>query len=247
MCNRGMRPIQTLMKPNAITVLIADDHNIVRQGLKSLIETDGDIKIVGEARNGEEAVRAVAKLKPNILLLDIAMPVMHGLEAARKIRAHSPDTQFVILSSYSEPGEVDAALDAGVLGYVMKETASSELLKAIREAHRGRAFFSAPVSGRILQRNRDAALRGRAPGDRAPRLTERETQVISLIAKGRANKQIADVLGISIKTVEKHRQALMDKIHIHEAAGLTRYAIESNLVPKKDEPADKPSLAANPA
>jgi len=222
------------MKSNVITVLIVDDHNIVRAGLKSLLEAEGDISVVGEARDGHEAVRLAAKHKPNVMLLDIAMPAMHGLEAARQVSMKSPDTKVVILSSYSEPHEVDAALDAGVSGYVMKETASSELVKAIREARRGNAFFSAAISQRLLRRNQNAYARGKSTTNVAPHLTQRETEVLSLIAKGRANKQISDDLGISIKTVEKHRQSLMDKLNIHQIAGLTRYAVESSLVSKED-------------
>jgi DNA-binding NarL/FixJ family response regulator len=222
------------MKSDSISVLIVDDHSIVRAGLKSLLEAEADIKVVGEARDGNEAVRLAAKHKPHVMLLDIAMPAMHGLEAARQVGIKSPDTRVVILSSYSDAHEVDAALDAGVSGYVMKETASSELVKAIREARRGNAFFSAAISQRLLRRNQNAYARGKSSTNVAPQLTQRETEVLSLIAKGRANKQISDDLGISIKTVEKHRQSLMDKLNIHQIAGLTRYAVESCLVSKED-------------
>jgi DNA-binding NarL/FixJ family response regulator len=215
---------------NSISVLIVDDHSIVRQGLKSLLEAEGDITVAGEARDGQEALRMAAKLKPNVMLLDLAMPVMHGLDAARQVTLKSPDTKVVVLSSYSEAQEVDAALEAGVAGYVMKETASTELLKAVREAHRGNAFFSPAISNRMLQRNRTAYVKGKSETGAVPRLTHRETEVLSLIATGKANKQIADALGISIKTVEKHRQSLMDKLQIHETAGLTRYALRRGVV-----------------
>lgn len=224
--------VSETMKNDAITVLVVDDHSIVRQGLKSLLEAEGDIAVVGEARNGEEALRLAAKLKPAVMLLDIAMPVMHGLEAARRVTLKSPDTKVVVLSSYSDPHEVDAALEAGVSGYVMKETASNELTKAIREARRGNAFFSTPIAQRLLQRNRSSFVRGKTRGTLAPHLTERETEVLAMIAHGKANKQMADALGISIKTVEKHRQSLMDKLNIHEAAGLTRYAVDHGIVAK---------------
>jgi DNA-binding NarL/FixJ family response regulator len=220
------------MKTDTISVLVVDDHNLVRQGLKSLLEAEGDIAVVGEARDGEEALRLAAKLKPNVMLLDIAMPVMHGLEVARRVATKSPDTKVVILSSYSDAQEVDAALDAGVSGYVMKETASSDLTKAIRDARRGNAFFSAPISRRLLERNRTSFMRGQTRTTLAPHLTERETEVLTFIAQGRANKQMADELGISIKTVEKHRQSLMNKLNIHEAASLTRYAVDNGLIPE---------------
>jgi len=222
------------MKTDATTVLIVDDHSIVRQGLNALLEAQGDIKVVGEARDGQEALRLAAKLKPHVMLLDIAMPVLHGLEAARQLPLKSPDTRVVILSSYSDPHEVDAALEAGVSGYVMKETAATDLVKAVREARRGNAFFSTPISQRLLQINRTSFMRGKTQASLAPRLTDRETEVLKMIAQGKANKQIADALGISIKTVEKHRQSLMDKLNIHEAAGLTRYAVTSGLVAKSE-------------
>lgn len=223
------------MKTSKIRVLIVDDHSIVRQGLKSLLESEGDVTVVGEAHNGEQALEQAARLQPNVVLLDIAMPVMHGIEAARKVPLKAPDAKVVILSSYSDAQEVDRALEAGVCGYVMKETAAGELLKAVREAHKGNAYFSAPISQRMLQQNRSAYIHGHKEKGGAPRLTTRETEVLALITEGRANKQIADALGISIKTVEKHRQSLMNKLNIHEAAGLTRYALASGI--KIAEPA----------
>jgi len=207
-----------------ISVLIVDDHTVVRNGLKSLLESDGDIRVVGEAKDGMEAVRKAKTLKPNVVLLDVAMPVMHGIETARRLSRTVPDSKVLILSSYSEPQEIDRALEAGASGYLMKETASSEVLRAVRDAHRGKAYFSSAISQRMLQQNRMAFSRGKQPRTHAPKLT------LELIGKGKANKQIADELGISIKTVEKHRASVMEKLNIHEAAGLTRYAVASGLI-----------------
>jgi len=226
-----------MRKSFKISVLIVDDHTIVRHGLKSLLESASDIEVTGEAKNGEEAVRVAQKLKPNVALLDIAMPVMHGIETARQLAVKVPDTKVLILSSYSEPQEIDRALEAGAAGYLMKETASSEVIQAVRAAHSGKSFFSSPISQRMLQQNRIALSRGRQPRVQAPKLTERELQTLELIGQGKANKQIAAVLGISIKTVEKHRASVMEKLNIHEAAGLTRYAIASGLLE-----ANRPSL-----
>jgi DNA-binding NarL/FixJ family response regulator len=226
-----------MSKTFKISVLVVDDHNIVRQGLKSLLESGGDIEVVGEAKNGEEAVRKAKTLQPNVVVLDIAMPVMHGIETTRQLAVKAPESKVVILSSYSDAQEIDRALEAGAIGYLMKETASSEVVLAVREAHRGRSYFSAQISQRMLRQNRAALTSGKQL--QAPRLTTRERQTLELIAKGRANKQIADELSISIKTVEKHRASVMEKLNIHEAAGLTRYALSLGLVPT-----ERPALAA---
>jgi DNA-binding NarL/FixJ family response regulator len=219
------------MKAKKLTVIIGDDHQIVRQGLKSLLESEGDVEVVGEAKDGEEVLRQVARLQPNVVLLDLAMPVMNGVDTARELAVRSPRTKIIILSSYSDPEEVDRALEAGALSYVMKETASAEVLKAVRDASRGVAYLSAPISQRIHQRHRIAYERGRQANRVAARLTSRELEVLKLLCGGTPNKLIAGELGISIKTVEKHRQSVMDKVNIHEAAGLTRYAAAAGLIP----------------
>ena len=226
-------------KPSKISVLLVEDHSIVRQGLKSVLEAGGDIEVVGEATDGKEALRKAKAIQPTVVIMDIAMPGMNGLEAARRLAEILPETKVLILSSYSEPQEVERALEAGAMGYVMKETASSEVVKAVRETHKGNAYFSAAISQRMLQQNRSAFGRATLRPVHAPRLTDRETQVLQLIGQGRANKQIAEELSISIKTVEKHRQSLMNKLNVHEAAGLTRYAISEGLVPST-----RPALAA---
>lgn len=227
-------------KPSRISVLLAEDHSIVRQGLKSVLEAGGDIKVVGEAGDGNEALRKAKALQPNIVIMDIAMPGMNGLEAARKLAEILPEIKVLILSSYSEPQEVARALEAGAMGYVMKETASSEVVRAVRETHKGNGYFSAPISQRMRQHTRSSFVQGSRRPLHAPRLTCRETEVLRLISGGKANKQIAKELSIGIKTVEKHRQSLMNKLNIHEPAGLTRYAVSEGLVAST-----RPALAAN--
>jgi DNA-binding NarL/FixJ family response regulator len=228
------------MKSTKITVLIGDDHPILRQGLTSLLEAGGDVEVVGEAANGEEVLRKAAKLQPNVVLLDLAMPVLNGVETARRLATRTPAAKIIILSSYSEAEEVDRALEAGALSYVMKETASGEVLKAVREAHRGRAYLSAPISQRLQQNNRSAYMRGANVKSTGQHLTPRELDVLKLVCAGKPNKLIADDLQISIKTVEKHRQSLMDKLNIHETAGLTRYAAAHGLIEQ-----DRPSVATH--
>ena len=219
-----------------ITVLIADDHMIVREGLKHLLGA-ADIEVVGEAQTGEAAVHAARKLRPHVALLDIAMPIINGIEAARQIHKHVPSVGILMLSTYHEDQEVRLAIEAGAQGYLMKESASAELLTAVRAIKAGQSFFSPTISGRMARQTRGAFL---SKGDHAMgtvELTERERQVLQLIAEGNGNKQTGEKLGISIKTVEKHRQSVMNKLHIHEAASLTRYAIAQRVVP-----CDRPSL-----
>lgn len=214
-----------------ITVLIVDDHTIVRQGLKQLMQTASDIEVVGEAENGLAAVQKAKELQPNVVVLDIAMPRKNGIEAARQIGRDAPSSRILILSTYHEDQEVHEAIEAGAAGYMMKESASGDLLNAVREIAKGHSFFSPAISRRLLRQTRSAFQAKAETSPLAPMLTPRETDVLKLIAEGKPNKQIAGDLGISIKTVEKHRQSLMDKLHIHEAASLTRYAIAKGIVP----------------
>jgi DNA-binding NarL/FixJ family response regulator len=213
-----------------IGLLIVDDHPIVREGLKSLCEAASDIEVAGIAQSGEEALRKAKRLRPDVVLLDIAMPAMHGIETARRLAEVVPTSKVLMLSSYSETEEIVRAVEAGAAGYLMKETAANEVLQAVREVHRGNIYFSAEISQRIARQNRETFGRVGRQKVSAPRLTTRESQVLTLIAAGKANKQIADELGISIKTVEKHRGSLMEKLNLHEAASLTRYAITSGAV-----------------
>lgn len=215
---------------NKISVLIADDHMIVRQGLKHLLQTATDIQVVGEAQNGFAAVREARNLMPKVALLDIAMPQLNGLDAARQIHKHAPSVGILMLSTYHQDQEVSEAIAAGALGFMMKESASAELLTAVREISKGHSFFSPAISRRMVRSARGAFLTTGEHSLPTPYLTQRELQVLALIADGNSNKVTAEKLGISIKTVEKHRQSLMNKLNIHEAASLTRYAIAKGVV-----------------
>ena len=213
-----------------ITVLLAEDHAIVRQGLVALLKADGNFKLAGEATNGQEAVKLTLSLRPDVVLMDIAMPVLNGLEATRQILAAHPAARIIILSAHSEDVYVDRMNEVGAAGFLEKQTSADILAKAIHEVAAGRKFFSPAIAKRlqaVQNRPRDREGLVKANGNR---LTSRETEVLQLVAEGSANKQVADTLGISIKTVEKHRQHLMDKLNIHDTAGLTRYAISAGII-----------------
>ncbi|HEV2437915.1 MAG TPA: response regulator transcription factor [Verrucomicrobiae bacterium] len=213
-----------------IRVLLADDHTVVRQGLRVLLEAEPDIAVVGEAETGRQAVQLARKLAPDVVVMDIAMPNLNGLEATRQIAREMPAAKLLVLSSYSDDEYVHQVTEAGATGYLLKQTAATDLIKAVREARNGNAFFSPAISKRLVERYREAFLQGAPVKKRIDLLTSREAEVLQLIAEGRANKQIAAELCISIKTVEKHRQQVMNKLNIHDIAGLTRYAISRGII-----------------
>jgi DNA-binding NarL/FixJ family response regulator len=213
-----------------IRVLLADDHTVVRQGLRALLEAEQDITVVGEADTGRLAVQLTAKLTPDVVVMDIAMPMLNGLEATRQIIKDTPTAKVLVLSSYSDDEYVHQLTESGAAGYLLKQTAAADLIKAVREASKGNAFFSPAISKRLLEQYREAFLRGIPVRKRTDLLTSRESEVLQLIAEGKPNKQIASDLCISIKTVEKHRQQVMNKLNIHDVAGLTRYAISKGII-----------------
>ena len=213
-----------------ITVLLAEDHEIVRKGLRSLLEAEGDIEVIGEARSGREAVRLAKKLLPEVVVMDIGLPVLNGVQATRQILMAVPATRVLILSAYSDDEYIEQVITLGAVGYLLKHTSAFALAKAIREAHKGNTFFGPSISRRFKNKARSSPSAGRALRKANLRLTSRELEVLQLIAEGSANKQCAAELGISIKTVEKHRQHLMSKLDIHDTAGLTRYAIATGII-----------------
>ena len=225
----SMRPSAPGVKP--IAVLLADDHAVVREGLRKLLETESDIQVVGEAANGREAVRSTKELLPAVVVMDIAMPLLNGVEATRQILKAVPATRVVILSAHGDDVYVEQMMEICAAGFLIKQSSALVLAKAIREAVKGNSFFSPTVASRRLERQRNA-IRGNngRMSKKAVVLTSREVEILQLIAEGKANKQTAAELGISIKTVEKHRQHLMTKLDIHDTAGLTRYAIASGII-----------------
>jgi DNA-binding NarL/FixJ family response regulator len=213
-----------------ITVLLAEDHMIVREGLRALLEAEDDIAVVGEAETGRQAVQLAKRLRPAVIVMDIAMPLLNGLEATRQILKAVPAARVLILSAHGDDEYIRQAVMLGAAGYLIKQTSADLLSKAIREVAKGNTFFSPSIAHRVHDlyppppEGRAAVKKGRTV------LSSREVEVLQLIAEGNANKQVAAELGISIKTVEKHRQHLMSKLGLHDTAGLTRYAIAAGII-----------------
>jgi DNA-binding NarL/FixJ family response regulator len=216
------------MKP--ITVVLAEDHMIVREGLRALLEAEGDIEVIGEAETGRQAVQLTKELRPAVVVMDIAMPLLNGLEATRQILEAMPATKILILSAHSDDEYVEQTAALGVVGYLVKQSSAHLLAHAIRDIHAGKTVFSPNITERLNARNLRRPVRRGASKRGLARLSSREVEVLQLIAEGKANKQAASELGISVKTVEKHRQNLMNKLDIHDTAGLTRHAIAAGII-----------------
>jgi DNA-binding NarL/FixJ family response regulator len=214
----------------SISVLLAEDHQIVREGFRSLLQHEPDIEVVGEAETGREAVAMVKKLRPAVVVMDIAMPLLNGLEATRQIRKDFPNTRVLILSAHNDDAYVEKVAELGASGFLLKQTSSHVLAEAIREVQKGKKFYSPGISKRLKNRDQASLDRGGTFKKRNNHLSSREVEVLQLIAEGKPNKQVAAELGVSFKTVDKHRQHLMSKLDIHDIAGLTRYAISEGIV-----------------
>jgi two-component system response regulator NreC len=208
-------------------VLVADDHTIVRQGLVGILEATKEFEVVGEASTGAETIERALALAPDLVLLDLSMPHLSGLEAARRIRQALPKCRILVLTMHTDEEYVLRMVQTGVSGYIVKDTAASELLSAIRTLMTGRAYFG-PHASKAL----DAAIQAGAPRPADPygRLTNREREVFTLIVEGHTNGQIAEKLGVSPKTVDNHRTRLMEKLGVHSAAELVRYAAQHGLL-----------------
>jgi DNA-binding NarL/FixJ family response regulator len=212
-----------------IRILLADDHNVMRRGLRLLLESQPDFKVVAEAADGRQAVEQAEAQKPDVVVLDIAMPNLSGIEAAQRILASSPSTSVVVLSMHSDEGYVLRALKAGAKGYLLKDSAEGDLIEAIRAVSRGKTFFSPEIS-RMLVEDYVRELRMRGVEDSYELLTPREREVLQMIAEGRSNKEVATALNISLYTVETHRRNLQDKLNLHSLAELILYAVRKRLI-----------------
>ncbi|HEX5387055.1 MAG TPA: response regulator transcription factor [Gemmatimonadales bacterium] len=217
------------MSDAPIRVLVADDHTVVREGIRHVLESEPGFEVVAEAASGADVAELVERHRPDVAVLDISMPGESGLEAAAHLRRAAPETRVLILSMHDNPEYVLESVRAGAHGYLLKDTAATELRRAVRAVHEGEAFFSPPVARRLTDLVRGELERERLSGDLGS-LTAREREVLLGIALGRTNKEIAAGLGISHRTVESHRESLMRKLRIRTVAGLTRFALETGVV-----------------
>jgi RNA polymerase sigma factor (sigma-70 family) len=215
-----------------IKIVLVEDHQMVRAGIRALLEKAGGIEIVGEASNGQEAVQLAQRLNPDVLIMDIRMPVMNGIQAAERIRDLKLPTSIVLLSMYSDESLIHQAIKSGARGYVLKSSASEELLLAIQAAYRGETFLSGPVSSVVVERAIHPH-RADEVGDAFDTLSPREKEILQLIAEEHTSNEIAAQLSISEKTVEKHRAHLLEKLGVRNLAGLVRLAVKYGLVDRE--------------
>jgi two-component system nitrate/nitrite response regulator NarL len=220
--------METCTSDAVIKVLLADDHAIFREGVRSALLPYDFVSVVGEAADGAETVRKAKELAPDMVLMDISMPIMNGVEATRILRREMPEIKVLILTVHKNNEYVIEIIESGANGYLLKETSGQELARAIKTVFSGKSFFSAEISSSAL----DYVLHKGAGSDTAHlvRLSTREREVLGLIAKGSSSKDIANNMGVTVRTVETHRERLMRKLHIHNVAGLTRFAIGSGLI-----------------
>ncbi len=210
-------------------ILIADDHRLFRDGLRNLLSRQEDLEIIGETVNGPATVRAVDELKPDLVLMDISMPDLNGVEATRRIRAAHPSVRIVVLSMHSDQRFVHESLRAGATGYLLKDCAIEELLQAIRSVMRNQTYLSQTIADSVVKDYVNLARN--TPTSAFSILSSREREVLQALAEGKSTKEIASMLNISVKTIETHRKQIMDKLDIHSIAELTKYAIREGLTP----------------
>jgi len=212
-----------------VRVLIAEDHAVVREGIRMILDAQADLKVVGEAKDGDEAVRLARQLRPDVVVMDISMPRRNGVEATQEIRRLLPETQVLILTMHEEESYVFQLLRLGAAGYVLKRAAATDLVEAVRAASRGEAFLYPAVARSVVQDYLDRMRTGEGAG-RYDGLTDREREILVLIAEGLTNSQIADRLFISVKTVQTHRAHIMEKLDLHDRSLLVRYAVRKGLI-----------------
>jgi DNA-binding NarL/FixJ family response regulator len=212
-----------------VRILLADDHSIVRRGLRSTLEEEPGYKVVGEAANGREAVRLAEQLSPDVAIIDIGMPQLNGMEATSQILKVSPQTRVVILSMHSDETYILRALTAGAKAYLLKDTAENDVLAAVRAVLQGKAYFSPAIAQTLLE-DYIGFLRRRGLDDTYDLLTEREREVLQLLAEGKSNKEAANLLGVGVSTVETHRMNLMQKLNLHSTAEIVLYAVRKRII-----------------
>jgi DNA-binding NarL/FixJ family response regulator len=210
-------------------VLIADDHGIVRQGLRALLEKSPDVSVVGEASDGREAVRLAAELRPNIVVMDIAMPMLNGVDATSQILSRDPEIKVIILSMHSDESYILRALSAGAKGYLLKDSAEGDILPAVQTVAKGRPYFSPVIASTLLDEYLQTMKKNKVR-DSYDLLSEREKEVLQLLAEGKSNKEVASVLNLSPYTIESHRTSLMQKLNLHNTAEIVLYAVRKNII-----------------
>jgi two-component system, NarL family, response regulator DegU len=215
-----------------INIVLADDHILVRKGIKAMLESESEINVVGEAGNGAEALETARALKPDILVLDIRMPEMTGLEAAAKLKQYSPDTKAVILSMHDSEEYVLQALDAGAYGYLLKDTDKNEFVKALKQIHGGSKYFSGAVSNVLASQllNTKPYKSNTPPAEDPYHLTRKEKAILRMVIDGKHNKEIADTYSLSVRTIETHRFNIMKKLDVNNAVDMVNKAVKENLV-----------------
>jgi DNA-binding NarL/FixJ family response regulator len=224
-----MNEARPVMKPTKYRVLIVDDHTLLRAGLRSLLSNDPDFEVVGESDNGRDAVRAVAALSPHIVLTDLSMPGMNGLEAITDIKRRFPETRVLVITIHKTDEYIHEALHAGANGYILKDATANELSVAIRSILNGKTYLSPDISEKVINGYLDLNKTGNTVSA-WDTLTHREREILKLVAEGNTNRHISAYLSLSVKTVEKHRSNLMQKLDLHNASALTSYAISKGLV-----------------
>jgi two-component system response regulator NreC len=211
------------------SVLLADDHTLIRAGLRMVVAAEADLTVVGEASDGREAVALAEKLRPEVVVMDIGMPSLNGIEACRQIRAAQPETQVVMLSMHSDEGYVLRALKAGAKAYLLKDSAEADLARAIRAAIAGKSFFS-PAVGQVLLEDYMRRLQRSGGEDSYELLSPREREILQLVAEGKSSKDIANLLNLSVYTVETHRAKLMQKLSLRSVPELILYAVRKGII-----------------
>jgi len=210
-------------------VLIADDHGIVRQGLRALLEKSPDVSVIGEASDGREAVRLAAELRPNIVVMDIAMPMLNGVDATSQILSRDPEIKIIILSMHSDESYILRALSAGAKGYLLKDSAEGDILPAVQTVAEGRPYFSPVIASTLLDEYLQTMKKNKVR-DSYDLLSEREKEVLQLLAEGKSNKEVASLLNLSPYTIESHRTSLMQKLNLHNTAEIVLYAVRKNII-----------------